>query len=180
MRWLQLRQVGRCGPWRDEQLAVTNVQGAVVGTVERGAVRVLGIATRAVHLVGLAPDGRMWVAAALAHQTQSPRQWGHPDGRHGVCAGFTAPGAGARNLGRGRPGSGCTHAGGARWSRGFLPPAARVGALVMRERIDWFSAQVPGAGAPQTRMARWMSLRCYPFRCCERVAQGHFRPRRGW
>ena len=56
-----LRAQGQCGPWRDEQLAVCNAHGERLGTIERGAVRVLGIATRAVHLVGRAPDGRMWV-----------------------------------------------------------------------------------------------------------------------
>ena len=70
-----LRDAGRCGPWRDEQLAVTNPAGQVVGTVERGAVRVLGIATRAVHLVGLAPDGRMWVQKRSLTKPNNPGLW---------------------------------------------------------------------------------------------------------
>eukprot|EP01034_Spumella_vulgaris_P040863 gene40863-50561_t len=70
-----LHAAGRCGPWRNEQLAVTNAQGEVVGTVERGAVRVLGITTRAVHLVGLAPDGRMWVQKRSLTKPNNPGMW---------------------------------------------------------------------------------------------------------
>ncbi|HYW56766.1 MAG TPA: NUDIX domain-containing protein [Polaromonas sp.] len=58
---LALREVGLAHAWRNEQLAVTGPQGEQVGTVERAVVRVLGIATRAVHLIGRAPDGRHWV-----------------------------------------------------------------------------------------------------------------------
>ena len=70
-----LRAQGRCGPWRDEQLAVCNARGERLGTVERGAVRVLGIATRAVHLVGLAPDGRMWVQQRARTKPNNPGMW---------------------------------------------------------------------------------------------------------
>ena len=42
---LTLRAAGRCGPWRDEQLAVCAVDGRRLATVERGAARVLGLAT---------------------------------------------------------------------------------------------------------------------------------------
>ena len=38
---LALRAAGRCGPWRNEQLAVVGAQGQRLGTIERGAVRVL-------------------------------------------------------------------------------------------------------------------------------------------
>jgi 8-oxo-dGTP pyrophosphatase MutT (NUDIX family) len=47
--------------WRDEQLAVMDEGGVVLGTVERAIVRPLGIPTRAVHLLGYAPDGRHWI-----------------------------------------------------------------------------------------------------------------------
>lgn len=70
-----LRAQGRCGPWRNEQLAVCNARGERLGTVERGAVRVLGIATRAVHLVGLAPDGRMWVQQRSRTKPNNPGMW---------------------------------------------------------------------------------------------------------
>jgi hypothetical protein len=64
-----LRTQGRCGPWRNEQLDVHGQDGALVATVERGAVRVLGVATQAVHLVGSAPDGRMWVQQRALNKT---------------------------------------------------------------------------------------------------------------
>jgi len=54
---LTLRAAGRCGPWRDEQLAVCAADGRRLATVERGAARVLGLATQAVHLVGCTADG---------------------------------------------------------------------------------------------------------------------------
>ena len=49
-RWLHGQ--GHGGKWRDELVAVTDESGEVVASVERAAVRVLGIATQAVHLVG--------------------------------------------------------------------------------------------------------------------------------
>ena len=56
-----LRDAGLVHAWRNEQLAVCDETGRVAGTVERAVVRVLGIATRAVHLVGLSEDGRVWL-----------------------------------------------------------------------------------------------------------------------
>ncbi len=70
-----LRTADRCGPWRNEQLAVRGVEGNTVGTVERGAVRVLGIATQAVHLVGVAPDGQYWVQQRAANKANYPLHW---------------------------------------------------------------------------------------------------------
>jgi 8-oxo-dGTP pyrophosphatase MutT (NUDIX family) len=70
-----LRDAGRSGPWRNEQLAVQAVDGSRIGTVERGAVRVLGIATLAVHLVGVAPDGRLWVQQRAANKANYPLHW---------------------------------------------------------------------------------------------------------
>src|SRR5690606_14362946 len=71
-----LRAAGRCGPWRGEQLAVRDAHGAVLATVERGAVRVLGIATQAVHLVGLARGGTcMWVQQRSHAKPTHPGAW---------------------------------------------------------------------------------------------------------
>ena len=61
--------------WRDEQLAVCNAQGQMLATVERGVVRPLGIATQAVHLVGRAPDGRVWVQQRALSKASEPGQW---------------------------------------------------------------------------------------------------------
>jgi 8-oxo-dGTP pyrophosphatase MutT (NUDIX family) len=70
-----LRQAGLVHAWRDEQLAVRDPQGAVLGSVERGVVRPLGIATHAVHLVGCAPDGRHWVQLRSLTKANDPGLW---------------------------------------------------------------------------------------------------------
>ena len=61
--------------WRGEQLAVTDAQGGRMGSVERGAVRPLGIATRAVHLVGSTPDGGTWVQQRSLAKANDPGFW---------------------------------------------------------------------------------------------------------
>ena len=73
MRQAQVGHVTR--HWRNEQLAVCNAQGQRLGSVERGAVRPLGIATRAVHLVGRSSDGRMWVQQRALNKSNDPGQW---------------------------------------------------------------------------------------------------------
>lgn len=70
---LRLRGRGRAGAWRDEQLAVVPEGGAdPVASIERAAVRPLGIATRAVHLVGWTADGGMWVQRRAATKANDP------------------------------------------------------------------------------------------------------------
>lgn len=68
---------GLCGRWRDELLAVTAADDArrELGRVERAAVRPLGIASFAVHLVGLAPDGRVWVQQRALDKATDPGLW---------------------------------------------------------------------------------------------------------
>jgi 8-oxo-dGTP pyrophosphatase MutT (NUDIX family) len=61
--------------WRNEQLGVFNPSGDRLGNVERGAARPLGIATRAVHLVGWSNDGRMWVQQRALNKSNDPGQW---------------------------------------------------------------------------------------------------------
>jgi 8-oxo-dGTP pyrophosphatase MutT (NUDIX family) len=70
-----LHAMGLAGAWRDEQLAVADAQGQVLGTVERAAVRPLGIATRAVHLVGQTTDGRFWVQQRAFDKPNDPGLW---------------------------------------------------------------------------------------------------------
>lgn len=69
-------RVGRVAHhWRGEQLAVCNEFDQQVATVERGVVRPLGIATRAVHLVGRTVDGRFWVQQRAASKATHPLCW---------------------------------------------------------------------------------------------------------
>lgn len=70
-----LNAAGLAGAWRNEQLAVSDAQGQRVGTVERAAVRPLGIATLAVHLVGQAPDGCFWVQQRAFDKPNDPGKW---------------------------------------------------------------------------------------------------------
>ena len=70
-----LHQAGLAGAWRQEQLAVRDAHGLCVGTIERAAVRPLGIATRAVHLVGQALDGRFWVQQRALDKANDPGKW---------------------------------------------------------------------------------------------------------
>ena len=72
---LAMRDSGLGGAWRDEQLAVTTARGERLGTVERAAVRPLGIATFAVHLLGLTPDGRHWVQRRSLDKPTDPGLW---------------------------------------------------------------------------------------------------------
>ncbi len=61
--------------WRGEQLGIYAPSGDLLGSIERGGVRPLGIATRAVHLVGHAPDGRVWVQQRALDKANDPGQW---------------------------------------------------------------------------------------------------------
>ncbi len=84
-----LRDAGLHGPWRDEALAVRPLPppepvpsgtplaplGAPLGFVERGAVRVLGIATQAVHLIALTPEGDFWVQQRSLSKANDPGLW---------------------------------------------------------------------------------------------------------
>lgn len=72
-RWLDTN--GLAAPWRDELLAVTTSRGAQVGVIERAVVRVLGIATVAVHLVGVTDDGRFWVQQRAFDKAIDPGLW---------------------------------------------------------------------------------------------------------
>jgi 8-oxo-dGTP pyrophosphatase MutT (NUDIX family) len=70
-----LRGTGLCGPWRDELLCIEGARGEGLGEVERALVRVLGLTTQAVHLVGAAPDGRIWVQQRSFTKPNDPGLW---------------------------------------------------------------------------------------------------------
>ncbi|WP_280152401.1 NUDIX domain-containing protein [Piscinibacter sp. XHJ-5] len=72
-RWLHAQRLG--GRWRDEALAVVAADGAPVGRIERAAVRPLGIATRAVHLVGATPSGEVWIQQRAFDKAVDPGRW---------------------------------------------------------------------------------------------------------
>jgi len=144
-----LRTLGHCGPWRNEQLAVCTAQGQCLGTIERGTVRVLGLATQAVHLVGLAPDGRMWVQQRAFNKPNNPGQWdtlmggmvSAADTLHEALERETWEEAGLRlaDLGLVEQGGPVDVA---------RPSREGGGTGYMRERIDWFRATVPAGMEP--------------------------------
>jgi len=72
-RWLH--EQGLSARWRDERLAVASADGTALAVIERAVVRVLGITTRAVHLVGFAPDGRVWVQQRAFDKAVDPGRW---------------------------------------------------------------------------------------------------------
>jgi len=171
-----LRARGLCGPWRDEQLAVCNPEGTVLATVERGAVRVLGIPTRAVHLVGHAPDGRIWVQKRSQDKPNNPGLWDTLMGGM-VSAADSLPQALARETWE-EAGlhvdalQDLAHGGHVMFSR---PSREGQGAGFMVERIDWFSATVPEGLAPDNQDGE---VECFallsPDEVREQVAQGKF------
>lgn len=70
-----LRRAGLAGAWRHELLAVRDESGVQIGSIERGAVRPLGLATQAVHLVGQSNDGRFWVQQRAWNKPNDPGKW---------------------------------------------------------------------------------------------------------
>ena len=171
-----LRDVDCCGPWRDEQLAVLNTQGQRLATVERGAVRVLGLATQAVHLVGFDRLGRMWVQQRSLDKANDPGLWdtlmggmvSAADSLQEALARETWEEAGLRvdQLLDVRYGGHVD----------FNRPSHEAGGTgYMIERIDWFQCTVPEGLAPDNQdgeVAQFELLPLEPLR--ERMAQDGF------
>ena len=134
--------------WRGEQLGVYGTSGDLLGSVERGAVRPLGIATRAVHLVGQTPAGHLWVQQRALDKTNDPGLWDTlmggmisvEDDLHTALARETGEEAGlamAQLRGvalRGRV--------------NLQRPADNTGVGYVVEDIDWFSCTVPQGLVP--------------------------------
>lgn len=70
-----LRANGCAAPWRDELLAVADASGAPIGLIERAAVRPLGIATHAAHLLGFDERGDVWVQQRAFDKASDPGLW---------------------------------------------------------------------------------------------------------
>ena len=144
-----MRAQGLAGAWRDEQLLVCNAAGLKMATIERGAVRPLGIATRAVHLVGYGEDGTLWVQQRSEDKANNPGMWDTLMGGM-VSAQDSLPEALARETWE-EAGLHLTelaqvaHGGSIEFSR---PSDEAEGQGYMVERIDWFSALVPDVLQP--------------------------------
>ncbi len=71
----KLYEAGRLNGWRNELLDVLADDGTLLGTIERAAVRPLGIATHAVHLNAWTDSGQLWIARRSANKTTDPGLW---------------------------------------------------------------------------------------------------------
>ncbi|HEY7804000.1 MAG TPA: NUDIX domain-containing protein [Orrella sp.] len=71
---LGLYEQGCIPKWRDELLDVW-CGNNVVGAIERGAVRPLGLLTRAVHLNAWSTRGELWVARRALNKPTDPGMW---------------------------------------------------------------------------------------------------------
>jgi 8-oxo-dGTP pyrophosphatase MutT (NUDIX family) len=71
-----LREAGLTHAWRDELLDVrATPDGPVLATLERAVCRSLGVATLAVHMNALTPDGELVVARRSASKKIDPGLW---------------------------------------------------------------------------------------------------------
>ncbi|MEO8082072.1 MAG: NUDIX domain-containing protein [Caldimonas sp.] len=71
-----LRDAGLAGRWRNELLAVVDSEERAIAAIERSVVRVLGLTTYAVHLVGFAfDDRRVWVQQRAFDKATDPGLW---------------------------------------------------------------------------------------------------------
>ncbi len=67
---------GFSGPWRNELLAIRpDPDRPPLGSIDRSAVRALGLPTESVHLNGYAADGRMVVCLRAMHKRVDPGLW---------------------------------------------------------------------------------------------------------
>ena len=157
-----MRAAGLAHAWRDEQLAVRDAQARVLGTIERAAVRPLGIATHAVHLVGRTPDGGHWVQQRSWDKATDPGRWdtlmgGMVPARDSLAQALereTWEEAGLRldQL------QGLAH-GGQVTSRG---PSAEVRWGYVIETIDWFACVVPEGVTPRNQDGEVQEFRLVP------------------
>lgn len=171
-----LREAGLAGAWRDELLAVADEQGRVLGAVERAAVRPLGIATRAVHLVGRSPDGGHWVQRRSLTKANDPGLWdtlmggmvAAADTLHSALARETQEEAGLplaalQNL---------RHGGSVRMT---APARDGGGAGYVVEHLDWFECTVPQGQVPVNQDGEVEEFRLLaPGELRERLHRGEF------
>ena len=177
-----LHACGRSGPWRDELLPVADGSGQTLGLVERGVVRVLGLRTQAVHLVGLRPDGAVWVQQRSLTKPNDPGLWDTLMG--GTVAGhetvaetleretWEEAGLHLADLGQ------VTHHGHFTATRP-VPDGGGAGLLV--EDTHWYTATVPAGLEPVNQDGEVDHFECWPpAQVREAVAQGLFTAEAAW
>lgn len=176
-----LHTAGLSGPWRNECLPVVSAAGSTVAQVERGVVRVLGLRTQAVHLVGLRPDGAVWVQQRSLTKPNDPGLWDTLMG--GTVAGtetvadtlvretWEEAGLHLAEL------ADVTHHGHFTATR----PVPDGGAGYLVEDTHWYTATVPCGLEPVNQDGEVDHFECWhPERVRQAVAQGLFTPEAAW
>ncbi len=152
-----LRAEGLITGWRDELLTVSDEHGMPRGRIERAAVRPLGIATQAVHLIGHTPDGRVWVQQRALDKATDPGRWDTLMGglqSAGESVGATLERETWEEAGL-RIGE-LQHL----QSRGRLTVQRPVADGYMVEHIEWFDATVPQGVVPVNRDGEVVRFEC--------------------
>jgi len=138
--------------WRDEQLAVNAEDGCHIATVERGAVRALGITTQGVHLHGVGPGHRAWIQQRALDKQTDPGRWDTLMGGM-VSAGDNLESALERETLE-ETGLKLAQLLDMRRAGHFtmrMPNAGDGGLGYVVERIDWFEAVVPDGVVPDNQ-----------------------------
>lgn len=158
-----LHGAGLSGTWRNELLSVRNSQGHTVGAIERAAVRPLGIATQAVHLVGFTPSGKIWVQQRALDKANDPGLWdtlmggmvSAQDSLEQALARETWEEAGLHMAQLTQ----IRHGGHIDFAR---PAHDGGGAGYLLERIDWYTATVPDQVMPVNQDGEVAQFACLP------------------
>ncbi len=175
-----LRAAGCCGPWRGEQLAVCDARGRRMGTIERGAVRPLGIATDAVHLVGVAAGGAgLWLQQRSFSKAYRPGEWDTLMG--GMVSAADTPAQALARETREEAGLAVDALAGLREGTPLWldQPSDEGGPCLghLRERITWWSATLPAGTLPANQDGEVERFECWSHaQVRERLAQGVFTP----
>jgi 8-oxo-dGTP pyrophosphatase MutT (NUDIX family) len=135
--------------WRNEQLAVRTLDGAQLATVERGAVRALGITTHGVHLHGCTADNCIWIQQRAWDKKTDPGCWDTLMGGM-VSAGDSLENALARETME-EAGLRLEQVQNLRHAGHFTmhtPNSPDNGLEYVVERIDWFECSIPASVTP--------------------------------
>ena len=167
-----LRRAGLAPGWRDELLDVADADGRVLASLERAVVRAFAVTTCAVHLVGCAADGGVWVQQRSHAKATDPGLWDTLMGGQ-VAAGEATLATLAREtmeeagLDVARLGA-VTH-------DGRITVRRPVAGGYMVEHIEVYSATLPQGAEPRNLDGEVERFECLPIRVLgDWLAQGRF------
>lgn len=161
----QLATAQRCGVWRNERISVWALgperHRQRMGAIERATARVLGLDTQAVHLIGEASDGQVWVQQRAFDKPTDPGRWDT------LVGGLVGDGERLEQTLRREcleeAGLHLDQAVGWRWA-GHVdaqhPTADAQGRGVLIERLHWAVAHLPEAWAPHNHDGEVAGFAC--------------------